>query len=196
MRISSCLQFILGFLLALICIAAGAAGVGYYIFSRNSEAPPKPIFAEELPPEEETKPETVAADPTDKAQEPDLGNISESGTAANAEGTETADAVSDEDDAEKDETEASAMEEPELDESPDEAELPPGAYRARVTWPQGLSLRNSPGLNSSSVGGVAVNAELIIIETSGDQKWQKVRVAATGQEAWVKAGNVVKIDGN
>ena len=73
-------------------------------------------------------------------------------------------------------------------------ELPSGAYRARVTWPQGLSLREEPTIESNRVGGVDYNRELIVLEDSDDKKWQRVRLPGSGQEAWVKAGNVKKIE--
>jgi hypothetical protein len=68
--------------------------------------------------------------------------------------------------------------------------LPPGAYKGTVTWPQGLSIRSAPDVNSSSNGGVAANIEVIILEESGDKKWQKIRVGDTDKEGWVKAGNI------
>jgi cytoskeletal protein RodZ len=68
--------------------------------------------------------------------------------------------------------------------------LPPGAYQGTVTWPQGLSIRAEPDVNSSSIGGVAGNKEVIILEESGDKKWQKIRIADTDQEGWVKSGNI------
>ncbi|NBD33498.1 MAG: SH3 domain-containing protein [Cyanobacteria bacterium] len=66
------------------------------------------------------------------------------------------------------------------------------AYEARVTWPNGLSLRSSPSLDASRVGGVYYQDKLVIIETQGD--WQRVYVPESGQQAWVKAGNVEKIN--
>lgn len=71
--------------------------------------------------------------------------------------------------------------------------LPPGAYKATVTWPQGLSIRDKPGLDASSIGGVAVNKTVIILEESEDKNWQKIRVEDTEQEGWVKAGNTKKV---
>ncbi|NES85097.1 MAG: SH3 domain-containing protein [Moorea sp. SIO2B7] len=73
-------------------------------------------------------------------------------------------------------------------------QLPAGAYRARVTWSQGLSLRAEPTIKAERVGGVGYNSELIILKYSSDRKWQKVRVPNTGQQAWIKAGNVRKVD--
>lgn len=79
-------------------------------------------------------------------------------------------------------------------EIPSQTTLPPGAYRARVTWPQGLSLRKEPSLQAKRVGGVAYNTELIILGYSDDKKWQKVKLPKSETEAWVKAGNVRKIN--
>lgn len=72
--------------------------------------------------------------------------------------------------------------------------LEPGAYRARVTWPEGLSLRQSPSLNAERIGGVAYNQEIIILKESDDQRWQWVRLINSEQEGWVKAGNVRRVN--
>lgn len=68
------------------------------------------------------------------------------------------------------------------------------AFKARVTWNAGLSLRSEPSLQASRVGGVGYNQEIYILSTSSDGRWQKIHVPATGQEAWVKAGNVQRIN--
>jgi hypothetical protein len=70
--------------------------------------------------------------------------------------------------------------------------LPQGAYKGRVTWSSGLSLRADPNSSANRVGGVDYNSELIILETSQDGQWQKVRVANGSQEGWIKAGNIKK----
>ncbi|MEQ9552885.1 MAG: SH3 domain-containing protein [Coleofasciculus sp. G3-WIS-01] len=79
-------------------------------------------------------------------------------------------------------------------ESPEPEELPPGAYEARVTWPEGLSLRDSPSLDANRIGGVAYNQDIIILQESDDKKWQRVRLAEGEQEGWVKAGNVERFE--
>jgi hypothetical protein len=71
-------------------------------------------------------------------------------------------------------------------------ELPPGAYKARVTWPEGLSLRDAPNLESNRIGGVAFNQEVFVLKLSDDQRWQQVRLADSEQEGWIKAGNTQK----
>ena len=70
-----------------------------------------------------------------------------------------------------------------------ELELPPNAYRAVVTWPEGLSLRSEPSINADRIGGIAADASIIILEDSTDSKWQRVRLPWNGQEGWVKGGN-------
>ncbi|MGF1542191.1 MAG: SH3 domain-containing protein [Pleurocapsa sp.] len=74
-----------------------------------------------------------------------------------------------------------------------EPELPPNAYMAKVTWPQGLSLRSEPDLNAGRVGGIEYNAEIVILEDSADGQWQKVRLPWSEQEGWVKGGNTERI---
>ncbi|MCJ8279891.1 MAG: SH3 domain-containing protein [Rivularia sp. ALOHA_DT_140] len=74
-----------------------------------------------------------------------------------------------------------------------EKPLPPGAYPATVTWPQGLILRSEPQLNAERLGGVGFNAKVIVLESSNDKSWQKIRIESSGQEAWVKAGNTKKV---
>lgn len=71
-------------------------------------------------------------------------------------------------------------------------ELPPGAYKARVTWPEGLSLRDAPNLESNRIGGVAFNQEVFVLKLSDDRRWQQVRLADGEQEGWIKAGNTQK----
>jgi hypothetical protein len=68
--------------------------------------------------------------------------------------------------------------------------LPPDAYQGTVTWSGGLSMRAEPEANSSSIGGVGANKKVIILEESADKKWQKIRIADTDKEGWVKAGNI------
>jgi len=73
--------------------------------------------------------------------------------------------------------------------SPAAKPLPPGAYRARVTWPQGLSMRAEGNPGAERVGGVGFNQEVFVLEESADKTWQKIRIADGDQEGWVKTGN-------
>ena len=68
--------------------------------------------------------------------------------------------------------------------------LPPDAYEGTVTWADGLSMRAKPDANSPSIVGVGGNKKVIILEESADKKWQKIRIADTDKEGWVKSGNI------
>ncbi|MGV0025864.1 SH3 domain-containing protein [Phormidesmis priestleyi] len=78
------------------------------------------------------------------------------------------------------------------DELPSAKPLPSGAFAGRVTQPIGLILRDSPGRDSSQIGGIEYNDKLFVLETSADGDWQKVRLQTGDREGWVKAGNVEK----
>ena len=73
-------------------------------------------------------------------------------------------------------------------------ELPPGAYKARVSWSEGLSLRDAPGPEANRIGGVAFNQEVFVLKESDDQKWQQVRLVNGDQEGWIKAGNIERVN--
>jgi len=75
-----------------------------------------------------------------------------------------------------------------------EEPLPPGTYKARVTWADGLSLRSEPSREAERIGGVGYNAELIVLQESDDKQWQKVRLSGGSQEGWIKAGNIEKVE--
>ena len=68
--------------------------------------------------------------------------------------------------------------------------IPPNAYYASVTWSEGLSLRAEPSIDAERIGGVGYNARILILEESADKRWQKIRIPGSGQEGWVKAGNI------
>jgi hypothetical protein len=71
--------------------------------------------------------------------------------------------------------------------------LPPGSYRARVIWQDGLILRDRPSFDAKSIGGVDFNKNVIVLETTSDKEWEKLRVEGGNQEGWVKGGNTEKI---
>jgi len=72
--------------------------------------------------------------------------------------------------------------------------LEPGAYRVRVTWPDGLSLRAEPNLEAEPIGGLAYDEIAIVLESSADGRWERVRLPGSNQEGWIKAGNTERID--
>ncbi|PSN12597.1 SH3 domain-containing protein [filamentous cyanobacterium CCP5] len=65
----------------------------------------------------------------------------------------------------------------------------PEGYAAVVTQPIGLVIRAEPSTASQQLGGVDYNAQVQVLEDSDDGRWMLIRVSASGQEGWVKAGN-------
>ena len=88
---------------------------------------------------------------------------------------------------------AKPSEKPSPSESPSAQPLEPGAYRARVTWSDGLSLRSKPDSDSEAVGSLDYNQEIVVLAESDDKNWQRVRLEDSGKEGWVKAGNTEQI---
>ena len=78
--------------------------------------------------------------------------------------------------------------------TPSPTKLEPGAYKARVSWRDGLSLRAEPSIDANKVGGISYNQRVIVLKESDDKNWQQVRVEDGSQEGWVKAGNIERID--
>jgi len=70
----------------------------------------------------------------------------------------------------------------------------PSGYRARVVFPDGLLLRDSPSVNANQIGDVAHNEEVIVLAESSDQLWQRVRLETEDVEGWVKAGYIERIE--
>lgn len=159
---SALLQFILGFFVGVLLLVSGTTALAYVMFYRLNTSPPKPTFAEEK---------------QEKA-------IKTSNLESNAQQTVKK--------SEEKPQEEITVQRPQLSLEIEEENLPPGAYKASVIWPSGLSLRAEPGQEAQRIGGVGHKAELIILKTSSDGDWQNVRLPRSGQEGWVKAGNVQK----
>ncbi len=89
---------------------------------------------------------------------------------------------------------AKPSEQPSPSETPSSQQLEPGAYRARVTWSDGLSLRSKPDSGAEAVGSLAYNQEIVVLAESDDKNWQRVRLEDSGKEGWVKAGNTQRAE--
>ncbi|TAG69619.1 MAG: SH3 domain-containing protein [Oscillatoriales cyanobacterium] len=76
-----------------------------------------------------------------------------------------------------------------------EKPLEPGAYRALVTQPIGLILRDSGNRDSNRIGGVGYKEKVVVLEDSPDKEWQRIRVEDGNREGWVKGGNTEKVEG-
>jgi len=70
----------------------------------------------------------------------------------------------------------------------------PSGYRARVVFPDGLLLRDSPSVNANQIGDVAHNEEVLVLAESSDQLWQRVRLKTEDVEGWVKAGYIERVE--
>lgn len=68
--------------------------------------------------------------------------------------------------------------------------VPTDSYEAVVNQPIGLVLREGPGTDRPQLGGLDYNQTVVVLDETTAQAWVKVRVSATGQEGWVKAGNL------
>ncbi|MFH7241519.1 MAG: SH3 domain-containing protein [Spirulina sp.] len=157
-------KLILGITIALALLSMAGVATARYFMARLAVLPPKPLYGQELPAAPVPEAAAPAADPA--APPPAAPAPAAAPPAAEAPAPETPTPP-----------EAAA------------AELPPGSYPAVVTQPIGLIIRSGPGTEHGQVGGVDYNAELIVLEEPADQGWIKVRVASTGAEGWVKAGN-------
>lgn len=72
--------------------------------------------------------------------------------------------------------------------------LEPGAYQARVTWSEGLSLRSEPNQDGERIGSLGYNQPIVVLAESPDKKWQRVRLEDSEQEGWIKAGNTARVE--
>lgn len=79
--------------------------------------------------------------------------------------------------------------------SPSAKSLEPGAYRAMVTQPIGLILRDTANRDSNRIGGVGYKEKVVVLEDSPDKEWQRIRVEDGNREGWVKGGNTEKVEG-
>ena len=174
-RISGLLQFILGFFLGIAILVGLTSALGYLMFSRLAATPNKPVFPEE----NKSKPKVTTPDkkaPDKSASKPEASPSPKATTES-----------------------PKPSPSPEVSPSPSpspkaEEDLPKGAYKAKVTWSGGLSLRSNPSKDSERVSGVDYDQDLIVLETSADGAWAKVRSANGGQKGWVKVGNFKKTE--
>ncbi len=69
--------------------------------------------------------------------------------------------------------------------------LPPGSFEGRVTYSEGLVLRDSSSRGSATIGSVAFNEKVTILETTADNEWQKIRTK-NDKDGWIRGGNIQK----
>jgi outer membrane biosynthesis protein TonB len=158
--LTNLLKFILGFVLALAVLLGTSLTVALYFVNRTAVSPSKPIFANDNPSSQPKKPKTSPKPQSKKSATPTPKPTPKP--------TET----------------------PTETPTPTPKPTPPNAYTGNITWAEGLSMRSEPNTNSPTIGGVGGDKKVIVLEESDDKKWQKIRIADTDQEGWVKAGNI------
>ncbi|MDZ8238013.1 MAG: SH3 domain-containing protein [Nostoc sp. SerVER01] len=166
--LSGLVKYILGFFLAIAVLIGSGVAVALYFMNRTGIPPAKPIFSNDSPSVKAQAP---------KATEPG-GKPTSTPTSTKSPSSPTPTPTS--------------TESPQPTPSP--TPLPSGAYRGRVSWADGLSLRAQPNQDAERIGGVGFNQKIIVLEESEDKAWQKIRLEDSGQEGWVKAGNTEKTD--
>ncbi|MEH2139568.1 SH3 domain-containing protein [Nostoc sp.] len=164
--LSGVTKFLLGFFLAIAVLVGGGVAVALYFMNRTGIPPAKPVFSNDSP--------------SVKAQAP-KGTQPGEGKPSLTPGIST-----------KSSPTSTPTESPKATPSP--KPLPSGAYRGRVSWAEGLSLRSQPNQEAEKIGGVTFNQKIIILSESEDKAWQKIRLEGSEQEGWVKAGNTEKVD--
>ncbi|MDZ8026622.1 MAG: SH3 domain-containing protein [Nostoc sp. DedQUE11] len=164
--LSGLAKYILGFFLAIAVLIGSGVAVALYFMNRTGIPPAKPIFSNDSPSVKAQAP---------KATEPG-GKPTSTPTSTKSLSSPTPTPTS--------------TESPQPTPSP--TPLPSGAYRGRVSWADGLSLRAQPNQDAERIGGVGFNQKIIVLEESEDKAWQKIRLEDSGQEGWVKAGNTEK----
>ncbi|RCJ24161.1 peptide-binding protein [Nostoc sp. ATCC 43529] len=166
--LSGLVKYILGFFLAIAVLIGSGVAVALYFMNRTGIPPAKPIFSNDSPSVKAQAPK--ATEPGGKPTSTPSATKSPSSTTPTPSSTES----------------------PQPTPSP--TPLPSGAYRGRVSWAEGLSLRAQPNQDAERIGGVGFNQKIIVLEESEDKAWQKIRLEDSGQEGWVKAGNTEKTD--
>ncbi len=165
--VSKLLKYVLGFVLAIAVLIGGGVATALYFMNRTAIPPTKPVFANDSAEVKAQAPKTPGAspDPTPSSN----ANVEDSPkpNPTPTKSSQTAESTK---------------------------PLPDGAYRGRVTWSQGLSLRAEPSSDAQRVGGVGFNQKIFVLEESPDKVWQKIRLEGSDKEGWVKTGNTQKVD--
>ncbi len=165
--LSGLTKFILGFFLAIAVLVGSGVAVALYFINRTGVPPAKPIFSNDSPSVKGQAPKGTERG----GGKPTLTPETQAQSSPSPTPTESPKAT------------------------PSPKPLPSGAYRGRVSWAEGLSLRSQPNQEAEKIGGVGFNQKIIILEQSEDKAWQKIRLEGSEQEGWVKAGNTEKVDG-
>ncbi|MEH2328154.1 SH3 domain-containing protein [Nostoc sp.] len=166
--LSGLTKFILGFFLAIAVLVGGGGAIALYFMNRTGIVPAKPIYSNDSPSVKAQAPKATNPEGSKASLTPGTQAQSSPSSTSTPTGRPLA--------------------------TPSSKPLPSGAYRGRVSWAEGLSLRSQPNQESEKIGGVGFNQKIIILQESDDKSWQKIRLEGSEQEGWVKAGNTEKAD--
>ena len=133
--LSGLTKFILGFFLAIAVLIGGGAAIALYFMNRTGIPPAKPVYSNDSPSVKAQAP---------KATEPGSKSTLTPETKAESSPSST----------------SAPTESPKA--TPSAKPLPSGAYRGRVSWAEGLSLRSQPNQQAEKIGGVGFNQKIII----------------------------------
>ena len=159
-----------GLLLAAALLAVGSYFAVNYAYNQLTQLPPKPTFPNDNPNFiKKNKSKSTGKNITLPQKEDEKPDEDKSG----------------------DKSGDKPGEKPKAKEEPKLKPLPTGAFEGRVSYPQGLVLRNSAAQDSGTIGGLEFNETLTVVETSPDGEWQKVRTSKD-KEGWVRGGNIQK----
>jgi|GEM_PF-1003991 len=172
-RTSQFFQVILGIFLGTLLVAGALGGFVYFLWTKFTISPSRPIFVEEK------KPKKIAK--KIKNSSPSVAEASPSPSVAQASPSPSV-------------TMASPSPSPSPEATSSSEELPKGAYKAIVHRAEGLSLRSGPSRASERVGGVSNRERVIVLEKTEDGEWSKIRSTASNIEGWVRSGNLRTIE--
>ncbi|MEB3293520.1 MAG: SH3 domain-containing protein [Synechococcales bacterium] len=157
-----------GLLVALAILAVGGYFAANYVFAQFAKLPPKPTFPNDDPQfaQQQAKAKAVRAKARANAEK-------KSGTKAKSPDAKST---------------PTSEEKPQPEKKP----LPPGAFEGQVTQPIGLILRDTASRDAGQIGGIAFNEKVIVLETTSDGQWQRIRTSRD-REGWVRGGNIDKL---
>ncbi|MEB3211165.1 MAG: SH3 domain-containing protein [Leptolyngbyaceae bacterium] len=184
MKLFGILRFVTGVLIALVLLFAGGAVAARYIITRLTAPPAKPIFVEEQV--------SQPTDSTDSASSTDSADSTSTDTTPASQQTNETPSEA-----------AAASEEEPVQVFTDSVEPEPDVFEvesteadadARVTQPIGMVLRQGPSQDTTQIGNLYYNDEVIVLGTSADGEWQNIRLPGSGVEGWIKAGNTESLN--
>ncbi|MEX0269516.1 SH3 domain-containing protein [Leptolyngbyaceae cyanobacterium UHCC 1019] len=67
-------------------------------------------------------------------------------------------------------------------------------YSAKITLSEGLNIRSNPSVDAERVGGIDFDEEVIVLEETPNQEWQRVRLKTSNVEGWIKSGHTERMN--